>query len=104
METRIRIALHAHGLPAPEIQFGVEADGRTRRLDLAYPSVKLAIDYDGEDHRKQDRAHADLRREAALARLGWIVLRFDAYTVHWYPARIAQVVALELRRRGYVAA
>jgi very-short-patch-repair endonuclease len=106
METRIRIALHEHGLPAPEIQFEVEVEaaGRVRRLDLAYPSVKLAIEYDGDDHRKQDRAHKDLLREAALVRLGWTILRFDAYTVYCHPARIAQVVARELRRRGYVAA
>jgi very-short-patch-repair endonuclease len=104
METRIRIALHEHGLPAPEIQFGVEADGRIRRLDLAYPSVKLAIEYDGEDHREQGRAHKDLLREAALVRLGWTILRFDARTVYCYPALVARTVAYELRRRGYVAA
>ena len=104
METRIRIALHEHGLPAPEIQFEVEAGGRVRRLDLAYPSVKLAIEYDGDHHRKQDRAHQDLLREAALVRLGWTILRFDAYTVYCHPARIARMVTHELRRRGYVAA
>jgi very-short-patch-repair endonuclease len=104
METRIRIALHEHGLPAPEIQFEVEAGGRIRRLDLAYPSVKLAIEYDGRDHREQERAHQDLLREAALVRLGWTILRFDAYTVYCHPARIAQAVALALRRQGDVAA
>jgi very-short-patch-repair endonuclease len=104
METRIRIALHEHGLPAPEIQFEVEAGGRVRRLDLAYPSVKLAIEYDGDDHRTQGRAHQDLLREAALVRLGWTILRFDAYTVHCHPARVAQVVAVELRRLGHAAA
>jgi very-short-patch-repair endonuclease len=104
METRIRIALHEHGLPAPHVQFEVEAGGRIRRLDLAYPSVELAIEYDGRDHREQEQAHNDLLREAALVRLGWTILRFDAYTVYWHPARIAHAVAYELRRRGYVAA
>ena len=104
METRIRIALHEHGLPAPHVQFAVEAGGRVRRLDLAYPSVKLAIEYDGRDHRERGQAHKDLLREAALVRLGWTILRFDAYTVYCHPARIAQAVAYELRRRGYVAA
>lgn len=104
METRIRIALHEHGLPAPQIQFEVEVGGRTRRLNIAYPSVKLAIEYDGRDHREQAQAHNDLLREGALVRLGWTILRFDAYTVYCHPARIARVVAHELRRRGYVAA
>jgi very-short-patch-repair endonuclease len=104
METRIRMALHEHGLPAPHVQFEVEAGGRARRLDLAYPTVKLAIEYDGRDHREQEQAHEDLLREAALVRLGWTILRFDACTVHRHPARIAGTVAYELRRRGYVAA
>jgi hypothetical protein len=104
METRIRMALHEHGLPAPEVQYPVEADGRSRRLDLAYPSVKLAIEYDGADHREQDQAHKDLLREAALVRLGWTILRFDAYTVYCCPAQIARTVEYELRRRGYFAA
>jgi very-short-patch-repair endonuclease len=104
METRIRMVLHEHGLPAPHVQFEVEAGGRTRRLDLAYPSVRLAIEYDGRDHREQEQAHRDLLREAALVRLGWTILRFDACTVHCHPARIAGTVAYELRRRGYVTA
>ncbi len=104
METRIRMALHGHGLPPPCVQFEVEAGGRTRRLDLAYPSVKLAIEYDGDDHRKQARAHKDLLREAILVRLGWTILRFDASTVYSYPAQIARSVAHELRHRGYIAA
>lgn len=104
METRIRMALYEHGLPVPHVQFEVDAGGRARRLDLAYPEVKLAIEYDGRDHRGQEQAHKDLLREAALVRLGWTVLRFDAHAVHFRPARIAGTVAYELRRRGYVAA
>jgi very-short-patch-repair endonuclease len=99
METRIRMALHEHGLPAPHVQFEVEAGGRARRLDLAYPSVKLAVEYDGRDHRQQEQAHKDLLREAALVRLGWTILRFDAYTVYCHPDRIARTVEYELRRR-----
>ncbi|MHA6619390.1 hypothetical protein [Pseudonocardia sp. DLS-67] len=60
METRIRMALLAGGLPPPGVQFEVVAAGRVRRLDLAYPEVKLAIEYDGADHRTQGRAHLDL--------------------------------------------
>jgi very-short-patch-repair endonuclease len=101
METRIRITLHEHGLPPPCVQFEVAAGGRTRRLDLAYPSVRLAIEYDGDDHRTQDRAHRDLAREAALAALGWTIVRFDAYTVYRRPDRIARAVERELCRRGY---
>jgi very-short-patch-repair endonuclease len=101
METRIRITLHEYGLPPPCVQFEVEAGGRTRRLDLAYPSVHLAVEYDGDEHRTQDRAHRDLAREAALVTLGWTIIRFDAYTVYRRPDQIARTVERELRRRGY---
>jgi very-short-patch-repair endonuclease len=77
-------------VPAPHIQFEVEAAGRIRRLDLAYPKVKLAIEYDGRDHRDQERAHRDLLREAALVELGWTILRFDARTVYLHPAQVAR--------------
>jgi very-short-patch-repair endonuclease len=79
MESRIRMALVLAGLPPPEVQFPVL--GGRYRLDLAYPERMLAVEYDGDEHRTQARARQDLEREAALARLGWTVLRFDTPTV-----------------------
>ena len=102
METRIRLALVLGGLPAPVVQHRVL--GGAYRLDLAYPQVLLAIEYDGAEHRRADRALRDLEREAVLTRLGWTVLRFDARTVLAEPARVAAVVRAELRRRGVVIA
>jgi very-short-patch-repair endonuclease len=78
MESRIRIALHRYRLPAPKVQHPVGP----YRLDLAYPAVRLAIEYDGRDHREPGRAIRDLRREAHLARCGWDVLRLRAASVH----------------------
>jgi very-short-patch-repair endonuclease len=100
METRIRLALVLAGLPAPVVQHRVQGFGRSHRLDLAYPEVLLAIEYDGADHLDPDRARRDLEREALLTWLGWTVLRFDAATVHRDPARVVAVVRAELRRRG----
>jgi very-short-patch-repair endonuclease len=104
METRIRMALWAAGLPPPTLQFAVAAGGKMRRLDLAYPEVRLAVEYDGEDHRTQERARLDLEREAALVALGWTILRFDARLVHRRPDLVARAVASALRRRGLLVA
>lgn len=52
------------------------------RLDLAYPVIRLAIEYDGRDHREPDRAVRDLRREACVTRRGWEVLRLGAASVY----------------------
>jgi very-short-patch-repair endonuclease len=100
METRIRLALVLAGLPAPAVQHRVQGFGRSHRLDLAYPEVMLAIEYDGADHLDPGRARNDLEREAVLTRLGWTILRFDAATVLRDPARVVAVVRAELRRRG----
>jgi very-short-patch-repair endonuclease len=100
METLIRVVLVLAGLPAPAVQHRVTGLGRSHRLDLAYPDVLLAIEYDGADHLAPDRARRDLEREAVLTRLGWTVLRFDAATVLRDPSRLVAVVRAELRRRG----
>ena len=100
MESRARMALHLGGLPAPAVQHPVAARGTRYHLDLAYPAVLLAVEYDGADHRTQQRARRDLVREAALTALGWHVLRFDADVVLFRPERIVQVVRAELAARG----
>lgn len=99
MESRARMALHLGGLPPPAVQHPVIARGVRYRLDLAYPDVLLAIEYDGADHRTQQRARRDLVREAALTALGWHILRFDADVVLFRPDRIAAVVRSELAAR-----
>jgi very-short-patch-repair endonuclease len=99
METRIRVAIHRYGLPPPELQFPVGPF----LLDLAYPEQRLAIEYDGRDHRTAARALRDLRREAYLTRQGWDVLRLEARTV-FDPREVAIRVHRELVVRGVVSA
>lgn len=96
MESRTRMALVLGGLPPPAVQHPVVIRGRRYYLDLAYPHRLIAIEYDGADHRTQQRARRDLEREAALASAGWRVLRFDAYVVLFAPERIVAEVRAEL--------
>lgn len=100
MESRMRMALHLGGLPAPAVQHPVIARGKRYYLDLAYPEIRLAIEYDGAEHLTQQRARRDLLREAALTALGWHILRFDADVVLFRPDRIAEVVRAEIAARG----
>lgn len=100
METRIRLALRDAGLPAPVLQHRVGPYD----LDLAYPELLLAIEYDGKEHRTQERAMRDLVRQAHLTREGWDVLRFRAVDVLRRPQWVAARVRAELRRRGALAA
>jgi very-short-patch-repair endonuclease len=57
MESRVRMALVLGGLPV-SAQHEVVVDGRIYRLDLAYPSAQLGVEYDGELHRTQERPTA----------------------------------------------
>ncbi|MBF4161747.1 hypothetical protein [Nocardioides acrostichi] len=64
-----------HQLPLPTSQFTVRLEGATYRLDLAYPHLRVAVEYDGEEFHT-DPAHVehDRARRAALRRAGWIVI------------------------------
>ena len=65
-----------HGLPHPARQFPVAIPGRSnpRYLDLAYPEVRVAVEYDGRtDHGPRQWA-ADAGREDELASVGWVRL------------------------------
>src|SRR5689334_15396522 len=56
METRIRLAIVLEGLPEPQLQVPVGP----YRLDMAYPELRLGIEYDGREHLDQRRALRDL--------------------------------------------
>ena len=100
MESRIRLAIVFAGLPTPVLQHPVGPFS----LDLAYPAVRLAIEYDGEAHRGQERALRDLDRQAYLTDAGWKVLRFTTVQVvrrpQWVAARVRKELLEAGRRRG----
>jgi len=88
LEMRVLRAIVEAGLPEPELQHRVVLAGRRRRIDLAYPELKLAIEVDGWDtHRTRSAFDADRARENELVVAGWRVLRFTS------AADIAQIVA-----------
>ncbi|MCW2581842.1 MAG: hypothetical protein JWQ53_632 [Klenkia sp.] len=52
-------------------------DGITRHLDRAWKEAMLAVELDGAAfHTSPEDRQADLRRDAVLASMGWLVLRF----------------------------
>ncbi|MGZ6976847.1 MAG: endonuclease domain-containing protein [Acidimicrobiia bacterium] len=80
-EIRLLRVLVAGGLPTPEQQHWVRFGSDRFRTDFAYPSAKLAIEYDGWDtHRTRSSFDADRRRDRILALNGWVVLRITSRT------------------------
>lgn len=76
-ESWLRLVLVRAGLPRPHSQIPVD-DGHGvvfAYLDLGWPELRVAVEYDG-DHHRSDRAQyvKDIRRRELLARLGWTVI------------------------------
>src|SRR6266851_5505176 len=99
METRLRLLLVIAGLPRPEAQVSIRDDqGRfLGRPDLLYRIERLAIEYDGGNHRH--RLADDNRRQNGLIGAGVRVLRFTAADVYGAPDAVVNQV-----RHGLVAA
>jgi very-short-patch-repair endonuclease len=78
-ERRIADLLVRAGLPAPTLQHQVQVGARSYRIDLCYPELKIAIEYDGWDWHSGRRAFDDDRARANhLVVLGFAVLRFTS--------------------------
>ncbi|BBZ11839.1 type IV toxin-antitoxin system AbiEi family antitoxin [Mycobacterium branderi] len=77
-ESWLRVILIQAGLPRPQTQILVHDDFGDvfARLDMGWPKVKVAAEYDGEQHRKDRiRYNWDVKRQEKLHRCGWIVIR-----------------------------
>jgi hypothetical protein len=76
MESRTRLRLIDAGFPRPVPQWWVTGEGgRPRyRLDLAWPDLKVAVEYDGEDHHGPRQLARDEARRRWLRGQGWVVL------------------------------
>ncbi|MCH1881823.1 hypothetical protein [Agrococcus sp. ARC_14] len=76
-ETLSRLCIVAAGHPEPVMQHEVWVAGVLRAIiDLAYPQLMIAIEYEGEHHLTDAAQWAkDILRQELLESLGWIVIR-----------------------------
>lgn len=80
-ETWLRLLLIAAGFPRPVTQIPVlGADGRPRYyLDMGWPELMVAVEYDGEQHRVDRGIYRDdLIRSEFVAARGWRRIRVVA--------------------------
>ncbi|WDZ85327.1 hypothetical protein [Micromonospora cathayae] len=101
METRLRLLLLDAGLPPPAAQYDVH-DGAGRfvtRVDLAYPTRRVAIEYEPAPTREPAQARREASRFHSLRTAGWRVVRCTADDVLRHPGRTARMVAGALRLR-----
>ncbi len=104
-ETKLRLILIDKGFPRPATQIPVadETGYPFARLDLGWPDLQIAVEYDGEHHRTDDTQY---RRDAARLRelnaLDWIVIRvMKGDRAHEIEAWVRR--AFELREREAMA-
>lgn len=73
-ESWVRAHLHRAGLPLPVCNHTVVLKARELRLDMAWPSVLVAVEYDGQEFHGPDRERHDRSRRELLRAWGWEVL------------------------------
>lgn len=83
-ETRLRLLMVTAGLPEPVVNHEVvDQQAGRRRLDLAYPELRLAVEFDGRHHiEREGQWEQDLHRREELERAGWrliVVTSSDLY-------------------------
>lgn len=79
-ESRLRVVLQQAGLPAPVPQFVVTTvDGAfVARVDLGWPRLRVALEYDGAWHGAPGELTHDRGRLNALVLAGWTVVHVTA--------------------------
>jgi very-short-patch-repair endonuclease len=80
-ETWLRLMIRRQGFPPVQTQIEVHDEHGifVARLDMGWPELKVAMEYDGDQHRTDRRQYVrDMRRREDLDRLGWIVVRVVA--------------------------
>ena len=103
METRLRMLLVLAGLPEPEVNLELrDRSGLvTLRLDLSYPRVRLAVEYDGRHHLESlEQWERDVERRDDLSD-DWRLITVTNKGIYQEPARTLDRVWRALSDRGW---
>jgi very-short-patch-repair endonuclease len=86
-------------------QFRVfDAEGFVARVDLAYPELRIAIEYDGLWHAERHAFLDDRRRLNRLVAAGWVVLHVTADDLRRPDVLVARLRTLRAARRAEINA
>ncbi len=79
-ESQLRVACAEFGLAKPVPQFVIRArNGEfVARVDLAWPELLVALEYDGAHHDEREQILRDRARANAIRAAGWTLLAVDA--------------------------
>lgn len=103
METKSRLLMVLAGLPEPTVNHTLrDHDGTIRRrLDMAYPEVRLAIEYDGRQHAESPAQwQEDVGRREELDAGGWRLVVLLSGDIHRTPQRTLDRIRAVMRQCG----
>lgn len=103
METRVRLLLVFAGIPEPRVNLTIRdvLGDPIRRYDLAWPEVKVIVEYDGRHHVERiEQWESDLERREQIDDEDWRILVVVSSGVFKDPAATVDRVFRLLRRRG----
>lgn len=103
MESRLRMLVLLAGLAEPEVNHILRSEDGTWRMrfDLAYPGLKIVVEYDGLQHRDSEgQWKRDVQRREELDRLGWRLLIVHSDGIYDDPGATLDRIADLLRERG----
>ncbi len=102
-ETRCRLVMIDGGLPEPRLNVVVRdpAGALVAVVDLAYPAAKIAVEYEGDQHRTDPAQWAkDIARHESLTAMGWIVIRVTKAQLYDAPRSVVERVRRAVATRG----
>jgi hypothetical protein len=104
-ESHLRVAVHATGAPAFQVNEPIFRDaavggGWLAEPDLSLPEAKLALEYQGADHAKLRRMRRDITRERDMRLDDWLTLYFGPAEVFGRPTSVGAEVYAAVRARA----
>lgn len=103
-ETELRLMMVRFGLPEPVVNFEIrnEHGAFLGFGDLAYPEYKVLVEYDGGQHRDDERQfHRDIDRLDDFMELDWRVIRVNKSHVELRSVARLQKIHTALVARGW---
>ena len=79
-ETWLRLVVVRAGYPPPQTQYAVlnEYGALIGEVDMAWPELKIALEYEGQHHTDPVTLRKDIQRADEMMENGWIVIRVTA--------------------------
>jgi very-short-patch-repair endonuclease len=93
-ESHTRVFLVEAGIEGFACNYEVVVDGKSYRIDIAFPKQKLALEYQGDYHRDSVQWRKDMSRDAAIASVGWTTSWINADDLNDPTALAARITRL----------